>query len=108
VDERAVHRKRLAGQPIHDLAEPCFLARREIRAPVREGVHQRAGDGHLQRAFGDRQQAELLGDDLPLLGDLDAAADGAGRKRGQRPPHRRPAAATDGAATSVKERELDA
>jgi hypothetical protein len=71
-------------------------------------VQQRAGQCHVQRTLGDRQQAELLGDDLALLGDLDASVHRAGRQRTERAIDGRTAAAADTAAAPVKQDELDA
>src|SRR5690606_1427155 len=66
---------------------------------------ERSAQHDLERALGDRENAELLADRLTLLGDLDAAAEGPGGDRRERSVDRRTSASTDGATASVEESE---
>ena len=61
----------------------------------------------LEVAPGDGRVGVVRGDDLALLGELEPAVDRARRAAEDRPV-RRPAAAPDGAAAAVEQRQLDA
>src|SRR5439155_14715299 len=103
VDQRAVAGQRLRRQAIHDFPEPRLLARLEAVAPVLEPMQQDAGEHQLEAALGHRQETEVLGDDLTLLGDLDPPAHRPRWKRGERPRYRRASPTSHGAAAAVKQ-----
>ncbi len=103
VDERAIRRAAVLADRVHD-AGPGGLARVD-------GVGQGGGQGHgthglLERAQRDAAQTVLRIDGLALFGHTEAAADRAGR-RAQDRARDLAAAAADGAAPAVKEREID-
>ncbi len=97
--ELPVDAERMRGEEIHHYAEPRFLSRQERGAPILEAVEQRPGGHHFEATLRNFEQAEVLGDDLSLLSNLDPPARGAGWKGRERPadlraaasPHRAPA-----------------
>jgi hypothetical protein len=97
VHEIAVHAERRVAQLAHRVPERLHLLGRDRLRPLGEFLEQRAGEGDLEGSLRDRQEAELLADDLALLGDLEPAVHRAGRQRGERAVHRRAAAASDAA-----------
>src|SRR5690606_23328216 len=105
------------GALVHDLAERGARVNRDLvdESPVLSELlgadvllevqvrrHERSAQHDLERALGDRENAELLADRLTLLGDLDAAAEGPGGERRERSVDRRTSASTDGATASVE------
>ena len=70
-------------------------------------MEQGAAQHQLQAPLRDGQESECLGHDLALLGDLDAAVDGARGQRRERPRDRRPSPATHRAAAAVEQRPGD-
>ena len=67
-------------------------------------MQQHAGEHQLQAALGEGGQAEVLGHDLTLLGDLDPAVHRTRGQGGERPRHRRAAAPAHRAAPAVEQR----
>ena len=106
VDERPIRLPRRRGQLVHDRRADRD-GRREPRVVLRRRRQQdRRGDLLEMPARDDRVRV-VGGDDLALLGQLEAAVDRARRLPEDRPV-RRPAAAPDRAAAAVEERQLDA
>ena len=67
-------------------------------------MQQDAREHQLQAALGEGGQAEVLGHDLTLLGDLDPAVHRTRGQGGERARHRRAAAPAHGAAPAVEQR----
>ena len=90
------------------IGAPTAQRRREPRrrAPGVEASRTAAGD-LLEVPPGDRRVGVVGGDDLALLGQLEPAVDRARRLAEDRPV-RRAAAAPDGPAAAVEQRQLDA
>ena len=106
LDERPVGRARDRRQLGHDARAP--LGRRRDRALVLGGGGQQHGRGDLLEVpLGDGRVGVVGRDDLALLGELEPAVHGAGRLREDRAVGG-PAAAADGAAATVEQRERDA
>ncbi len=106
VDERSIGRSRGVGQLLQQgraLDEGPGCSRVVLRRRGDEGGARQL----LQMAPGDRRVRVVRGDDLALLGELEAAIDRARRAAEDRAVRRAPAAA-DGAAAAVEERQLDA
>src|SRR5439155_23988459 len=103
VDERAIRSAAVLADRVHDDG-PRGLARVDGA-----GQGGRQGDGTqrlLERAQRDAAQPVLRIDGLALFGHTEAAPDRAGR-RAQNRARDLAAAAADGAAPAVKEREID-
>ena len=79
-----------------------------IEPPVGEAVQQHARHRHLERPFGNREQAELLRDDLALLRDLDVPIHRLGRQGREGAMDRRPPATAHASSTSVEQPKLHA
>ena len=103
VDQRAIVLAGRRGEAVHDLL-PGRVGRVALARKARQ---QHGVDQLLDVPLGDGVVAVAVGDHLALLGDADAPVDGAVRL-GQDDAVGRPAAAPDGPAPAVEERDADA
>src|SRR5450759_1588717 len=106
VDQLVIDIPRSHRHAIHHLSKVFDLFYAHLLSPITELVQQHSRRRHLQRALGHRQQAELLRDDLPLLGDLDAALGRPGRQSGESAIDGRATTAPDAPATAMEKTQL--
>ena len=106
VDERPVGGPRRRGQLVHDRRAGDERALESGVVLRRRGEQDRAGH-LLEVAASDGRVGVVGGDDLALLGQLEPRVHGPGRLAEDRPVGRA-AAAAEGAAAAVEQRQLDA